>query len=263
VVLSGDGGDETHAGYPRYLRAHQMRRLDAVPLALRRAALAPLRGLASWKRRGLLDQALRGPEDRYEALVTEVPWVHRHAVYTAEMRAALRDAAYPSDDGMPPWRRELLARRPASSHELDRFQYLDLASHLPDRLMVKIDRASMRVSLEARVPLLDPDAVELAARIPAEWRVRGGRPKYLLRRLLARRVGPGYSERRKHGFRVPHEAWFRRLPRERLARHLLAPGIERWLDLGALQRLVLDSPRGLELFWPFLMFAEWHRHHGA
>jgi asparagine synthase (glutamine-hydrolysing) len=120
----------------------------------------------------------------------------------------------------------------------------------------------MRVSLEARVPLLDPDAVALAARIPAEWRARGGRPKYLLRRLLERRLGRELAERRKHGFRVPHRGWFRRLPRERLEWHLTPPGIERWLDRDRLLHLVLDTPRGVEFLWPCLMFTEWYRHHG-
>jgi len=262
VVLSGDGGDETHAGYPRYLRARQMRRLDALPLGLRRAALGRLARLgASWKRRGLLDQACRGADERYEALVTEVAAVHRQAVYTAEFRRGLGAAGPAPDDELPAWRRELLDRRAPPGHEFDRYPFLDLASHLPDRLMVKLDRASMRVSLEARVPLLDPQAVELAARIPPAWRARGGRPKYLLRRLLARRMGPDFAERGKHGFRVPHEAWLRRLPRERLARQLAAPGIEAWLDPGALRQLVLDRPRGLELLWPFLVFAEWQRQH--
>jgi asparagine synthase (glutamine-hydrolysing) len=265
VVLSGDGGDETHAGYPRYLRAHQMRHLDAVGLGARRTALGGLARVApSWKRRGLLEQACRDAAARYEAITTEVPWVHRSTVYSSEMRATLDESAAGRGDAeMARWRRELLDRRPSGVPAFDRFQYLDLVSHLPDRLMVKLDRASMRVSLEARVPLLDPEAVALAASIPAEWRARGGQPKYLLRRLLERRMGRAFAQRRKHGFRVPHEGWFCRLPRERLERHLSPEGIDRWLDRKHLVRLVLDMPRGLEFLWPFLMFAEWYRHHGG
>jgi asparagine synthase (glutamine-hydrolysing) len=264
VVQSGDGGDETHAGYPRYLRAHQLQGIDAVPLSLRRAALrGPARLWPSWKRRGLLEQAGRDAGGRYEAITTEIPWTHRRTIYSDRLRAALEADATHDRDGMEPWRRELLERRPATAPAFDRFQYLDLVSHLPDRLMVKVDRASMRVSLEARVPLLDPEAVAFAARIPAGWRARGGQPKYLLRRLLERRMGREFAARRKQGFRVPHEGWFRALPRERLAELLSPPGVEEWLDRRRTEELILGSPRGLEFLWTTLMFTLWFRHHGG
>ena len=76
-------------------------------------------------------------------------------------------------------------------------------------------------------------------------------------------MGRDFAARRKHGFRVPYESWFRKLPRERLERRLTPPGIEQWLDPQRLVKLVLESPRGLEFLWPCLMFAEWFRHHGG
>jgi asparagine synthase (glutamine-hydrolysing) len=122
----------------------------------------------------------------------------------------------------------------------------------------------MRVSLEARVPLLDLEALELAARIPARWRVRDGRPKYLLRRLVARRMGEEFVARRKQGFRLPELSWFRAMPREKLESSLFAAeGIEEWLDPARLRGLLLESPRGLELAWPFLAFAAWLRSSGG
>jgi asparagine synthase (glutamine-hydrolysing) len=265
VVLSGDGGDETHAGYPRYRRAEQQGWIDAVPLGLRRTALG---GLARWassgRRRGLLEQACRDAADRYDAVTTKVPWTHRSGTYSGEVRAALaRSSSAEVGEGMAGFRRRELAALPTAAQALDRFQRLDCATSLPDQMMVKLDRASMRVSLESRVPLLDRQAVALAASIPARWRVRDGRPKYLLRRLVARRMGEAFAERRKHGFRVPQEAWFRRLPREELERRVWSPGLERWLDRTALQRTIFESPRGLRFFWAYLMFAAWYRHHGA
>jgi asparagine synthase (glutamine-hydrolysing) len=111
--------------------------------------------------------------------------------------------------------------------------------------------------------LLDPDAVACAARIPAGWRVRDGRPKYLLRRLLARKMGRRFADRKKHGFRVPKESWLREVPRGRLEEHLFPRGIESWLDRRALCSLLFSTPRGLELAWPYLMFAAWYRRYGA
>lgn len=265
VVLSGDGGDETHAGYPRYLDTLRLGKLDVVPAGLRRAALGPLaRSRPSYKRRGIFEQAVRDAVERHEAMTTEVPWHHRRRVYTRELAEALEGA--PADAaagaGAPGWRRALWRQTGEETHPLDRLQYLDLTSALPERLMVKLDRATMRVGLEGRVPLLDLEAIELAASIPARWRIAGGRPKYLLRRLLARRLGAELAERRKHGFRVPEVAWLRALGREGLRGRLVPEGSERWLDRERTETLLLDEPRGLELAWPFLAFAAWYRVHG-
>ena len=89
--------------------------------------------------------------------------------------------------------------------------------------------------------------------------MRDGRPKYLLRRLLAGQMGDEFANRKKHGFRLPEVSWFRGLPRERLEQHLRSDGLEEWLDWKRLTGFLLDSPRGLEFFWPFMAFSAWHR----
>jgi asparagine synthase (glutamine-hydrolysing) len=265
VVLSGDGGDETHAGYPRYVRAHKLKRLDAIPLGLRKVLLGPLVPLArSWRRRGGVEQAIRDEADRYDAITTEVPWSHRRSTYSDAFRAALRDCDSPDvGAGAARWRRVAQERPPVSASTLDRFQYLEMTTYMPEKLLMKVDRASMLVSLEARVPLLDVEAVTFGASIPAGWRMRDGTGKYLLRKLLARRMGEDFVNRRKHPFGVPTVAWFRKLPTARLRELLLADGVDQWLDPSRLERLLFRSRRGLEFLWPYLMFSHWYRRFGG
>ena len=260
VVLSGDGGDETHAGYPRYLRMRQFEWIDRVPMVLRRTLLGPLAAVVpSYRRRGGLEQSMRDAADRYDAMTRELPPHHRSAIYSDAFRDRLRDVEPGLGNGARPWRRQAMAELEDSADMLDRVQRLDLLTYLPEQRMTKLDRTAMGVSLEARVPLLDLRAVELAASIPARLRMRDGRPKYLLRRLLANRMGEDFADRRKRGFTVPQHRWIRDQPLATLKDALLPDGIEAWLDPGRLTSHVLESRRGTELAWPLLAFAHWFR----
>ena len=262
VVLSGDGGDETHTGYPRYLRMRQLEWIDRIPMALRRSLLGPVAAAApSFRRRGGLEQSVRDATDRYDAMTRELPPVHRRAIYSDDFRERLRDAEPRLREGARPWRRQAMAELDRSADMFDRIQRLDLLTYLPEQLMTKLDRTSMEVSLEARVPLLDLQAMEMAARIPPRLRTKDGRPKYLLRKLLARRMGEDFGDRRKRGFTVPQHRWIRAQPSAKLQEALFPDGIEAWLDRERLTSHVLDSRRGTELAWPLLAFAHWFRHY--
>jgi asparagine synthase (glutamine-hydrolysing) len=201
VALSGDGGDELFAGYRRYAKSVRQRGRDVLPHAVRRR-LGPLlaRRLppASPGRRSLLRWGMDDPA--------------RHVLLHGGMTRPEKEDALPAavvarfagyDDCWAirrHWREDL--------DPWSRQQYADLMTYLPDDLLTKVDRASMRVGLEVRPPLLDHRFVEWAAGVPARIRVRGGL-KSLFKSALAEILPPEILDRKKQGFSIPTERWTR------------------------------------------------------
>jgi asparagine synthase (glutamine-hydrolysing) len=127
----------------------------------------------------------------YEALVSH---------WSADLVSGIRQAP-------APWTLRTVPDRLRTLPE--RMMYIDALGYLPDDILVKLDRASMAVSLESRVPLLDHRVVELAWRLPLEMKIRSGQSKWLLRRVLYRYVPRELIERPKMGFGIPLDSWLR------------------------------------------------------
>jgi asparagine synthase (glutamine-hydrolysing) len=149
---------------------------------------------------------------------------------------------------------------------LDRMMLLDEQTYLPDDLLAKVDRASMAVSLEARVPILDHRVVEFAWRLKPEHKIRNGRGKWLLRQVLYDLVEPDLVDRPKMGFSVPIGAWLRGPLREWADELLFSsePRSRRYLQLAKTRprwdRLQSGDDREALAFWAVLMFESWRRH---
>jgi asparagine synthase (glutamine-hydrolysing) len=143
--------------------------------------------------------------------------------------------------------------------------YVDQRTYLPDDILVKVDRASMAVALEARVPFLDHRLVEFAATLPLELKVRNGRGKWLLRQVLRRYLDPRLTARPKQGFAIPIADWLRGPLRE-WAEDLLSPtSLSRsgLLDPDPIRRVWATHLEGRgnhqHRLWVILMLQAWFR----
>lgn len=215
VTLSGDGGDELFWGYHRYFTAQKLWRvighvpdLLAHPIAaickhrLTQSITAKISAPAWGGRAGMLNQKLakagallaaNKKQDLYESLLSH--WEDTSSVL---IKGVKRPNAYNEPDH---WTQAL--------GDLPRMAWQDTLTYLPDDILTKVDRASMAVSLEARVPLLDHRVVAQATALPDHLKIRDGQGKYALRRILSRYIPPHLTDRPKMGFGVPLETWLR------------------------------------------------------
>jgi asparagine synthase (glutamine-hydrolysing) len=205
VALSGDGGDELWAGYARHRVEHWEQRM--------RSALGPAARAAGWFGQAL-PLSIKGARSlRHLAANPDQAYAFKHAYGMFEPDAKQR--LYSGDfrravNGHDPFASFRDAYRAcASADPLDRSMYVDARTYMIDDVLTKVDRMSMAVSLEAREPLLDHKLLEFAARVPASLKLKDGRSKYLLRRVLERRVPGSILERKKSGFAAPIGEWLR------------------------------------------------------
>jgi asparagine synthase (glutamine-hydrolysing) len=224
VILSGVGGDELFGGYRRYLGGHYRAQLDRVPGPLRRAAIALAGRLPADRHspvlnamrlaRGFLESAALPFDERYRSYVEVFP--------DAALEALLHAPATSDHDAL-----SKAFAQATSADELNRMLSVDAATQLPDDLLMLTDRMSMAVSLECRVPLLDHELCELAARIPQRIKLRDGRLKHVMKEALAELLPGEILDRKKRGFGAPMGAWLRRELKPVLRDTLSAEALER------------------------------------
>jgi asparagine synthase (glutamine-hydrolysing) len=213
VMLSGMGGDEVFAGYPRQVAMSLAGVLDPLPSALRRPAMRAVAGALPGGRPGRLTAPLRNAkkfarsaaldfEARYMGFGTYFTDEAKQRLYTDEVRARLGDA-----DAYYLHRRYF--ERCAKSAPLNRLLYVDMKTFLPCLNLDYTDRTSMAATLEVRVPLLNHELVELAARMPPRLKLRGLKRKYILKRAAEALLPREVVWRKKAGFGAPVRSWLR------------------------------------------------------
>lgn len=216
VSLSGDGGDEFFAGYHRYFLGRMLwDKVSRIPRVTRPVASAALRAvpIGTWNtllspRRRFVPRPLRRERagERIHklarAMVSHNPdWLY-HEIVTQWVGVVEGVRTLPLGITTP-------SSWPRIDDDTERMMYFDQISFLPDDILVKVDRASMAVSLEAREPLLDHRLIELAWRLPLGMKLRHGGGKWILKQLLSRYVPQSLIERPKMGFGMPVDHWLR------------------------------------------------------
>ncbi len=254
VSLSGDGGDELFGGYHYYAIAGSLAKLFRLPL---RGPLARgLSRLPSHRLRLLAGALAQRSEAGAFAFVRSV---------AKDFDPVLSRDLLPRTQSLADWFEQEARRYPAGLAAAERGMRLDTRFTLPDDYLVKVDVASMAFSLESREPLLDQDLVAWGMRLPLSWKLRGGRNKWLLRRLAARYVPDAILDRPKQGFVVPMDRWLRGplrdWARERCEDEALFAKLP--LDPAAVRRLFdlhMSGARDVHpLLWSVLVLLEFGR----
>jgi asparagine synthase (glutamine-hydrolysing) len=254
VALSGDGGDELFAGYTRYREL--LGRTELRPAALRAIIRAVARTLphATLGRNRLLDLG-RTRWGRYAATIATPAGIDDGGVALPDIDDDLGEL----DALIERWTRDTAGR-----DFVTQMMLVDLQSYLPGDILTKVDRMSMAVSLEARVPLLDHTIVEFALSLPRHLTMHDGESKWLLRRAVSGVVPQSVFERPKQGFAVPLRHWFRRELRYRVEALLRDDSpIYDFADLAAVRRIAAEHQSARRdhslLIWRLLVLDLWLR----
>ena len=265
VALNGDGGDESFAGYERYAAMQLAERYRKLPSFLRESVIQEVVARVPASELG------RGRVKAFKRFVqaASLPKVDRYMRWMSTFNSDLKTSLY-SDS----FRQELRGNQPVDllrpwfahvngSGIVDAALQADIMTYLPNDLLVKVDIATMAVSLEARSPFLDHHLIEFAASLPEKFKLRGLTTKYLLKKILRKLLPSENISRRKMGFGVPIGHWFRGTMQPFLREVLLSErAVSRGLFKPEVVRSLIDQHARSERdhshqLWTFLMLELW------
>src|ERR1700752_557109 len=261
VVLSGDGGDELFAGYTRYVVDRKREGFALLPKPFRERVMRPLSlrlPHATWGRNYLHNVSL-DPIARYLDSVSIFSSLNRKSLYTTGFSRQLKHGSYASRLF------QQLVGEIESDEPLDSLLYIDSKTYLPGDILVKVDRMSMAVSLEARAPLLDHKLIAFVTGIPASLKLAGFETKHLLKKAVEDLIPAEILHRPKQGFGVPIQEWINRELRSRLRETLTEPRTRQrgYIDAHYVDVLLDEHERGRRDhsmgLWALFMLELWNR----
>ncbi len=261
VALAGDGGDESFGGYQKY--AIEMKE-DAVRNGVPRLILKALNGISSgWnhplpkKLHSLTTSALSDPARAF--------YITNTYIDDALLDSLLADGIKKKCSNYDPAEHTLRHyQKVVSADHATRMIYTDLKTYLPDDILVKVDRMSMANSLEVRAPFLDYRIIELAASLPSSFKIVGSNKKIILREIFSKLLPETILNRRKQGFSVPLDRWFRHELKEYAQKNLLSyAALGDLLSISSLENIWTEHQSAYKehgiLLWSLLMLSLWHQ----
>jgi len=262
VALSGDGGDELYAGYERFAAGVALSRFQRLPDLVQRCASEFVAALPP--------AAFSGRARRLQRLVAvrRLPLPEAYLSWVSYVPEVWRSAMCP---GEPPWGLQDYLRiwnGTASAGLLDRLLLLNLRTYLLDDLLPKVDRMSMAHALEVRSPFLDDALLEQASQLAPSAKLRGLSLKRVLKHAMSDLLPPEVLHRRKHGFALPLDSWFRNELRGYLQARLQSPSARARVHLEgeALDRMVGEHLAGTadhgHALWTLVTLEEFLRRQG-
>ncbi|CAN5673220.1 asparagine synthase (glutamine-hydrolyzing) [soil metagenome] len=265
VALGGDGGDEIFAGYPMYF-GHKMARVyDRLPSFLRSGLIEPIVNNlpVSTKNLSFDYKAKRFvAAAKYDVVTRHHSWFGSFSIDAQRDLLSKEVLAQTSSDIYADAKN--LLKICDAANEIEQMQFLDMNFYLAEDILTKVDRASMAVSLEVRAPFLDPRVAQFAASLPLEYKLKGSKGKYILKKAVEPLLPRNILQRPKKGFGIPIAEWLKgRL--NPLMHDLLAPDRlknQGLFDAEFVQKLIKEHETGAashhKQLWTLLVFQLWY-----
>ncbi len=264
VALGGDGGDEIFAGYPMYFGHKMAGFYDSIPRFLRSGVIEPIVNNlpVSTKNLSFDYKAKRFvAASKYDAVTRHHSWFGSFSI-DQQNELLTKDVLANSSGNVYKGAKDLLKITDAPT-EIERMQFLDMNFYMAEDILTKVDRASMAVSLEVRAPFLDPRIAQFAASLPLEYKLKGNKGKYILKKAVEPLLPKNILQRPKKGFGIPIADWLKgRL--NPLMHDLLAPDRlknQNLFDEKFVQKLMREHETGAashhKQLWTLLVFQLW------
>ena len=269
VALGGDGGDEIFAGYPMYY-GHKMARVyDTIPRFVRSGLIEPIvRNLPVSTNNLSFDYKAK----RFVAAANYDTITRHHAWFGSfspdqkiELLTSNINHLTKKDSDVYRRAKELLKICDAEN-QIEQMQFLDMNFYLAEDILTKVDRASMAVSLEVRAPFLDHRVAEFAAGLPPDYKLRGSKTKYILKKSVEKLLPKSIAKRPKKGFGIPIAEWLKTLLNPLMHDMLSADRLihQKLFDHEYVQKLILEHEQGVashhKQLWTLLVFQLWYDH---